>query len=50
MSKKKSLKEDKLKKLKNLNDKILNTREPNDFDFGGISKEISLKKNIGCGG
>ena len=21
-----------------------------DFDFGGISKEIDLKKNLGCGG
>lgn len=36
-------------------EKPLNTNLPkeetvDDFDFGGIPKNVSLKRNIGCGG
>lgn len=27
-----------------------NTTEQDDFDFGGFPKDVSLKRNIGCGG
>ncbi len=50
MSKKKSLKEDKLKKLKALEEKVHKSFDQDGLDFGGLPKDISLKKNLGCGG
>ena len=49
-SKKNSLKSEvkKEKELSKTKFQELDTSE--DFDFGGIPKEINLKKNIGCGG
>jgi len=30
--------------------KVVDTTEQDDFDFGGFPKDVSLKRNIGCGG
>lgn len=30
--------------------KGVDTTEQDDFDFGGFPKDVSLKRNIGCGG
>lgn len=27
-----------------------NTTDQDDFDFGGFPQDVSLKRNIGCGG
>ena len=50
MPKKKILKENQLKRLKEIEAEVRWSKHREDFDFGGISKEHTLKKNIGCGG
>ena len=50
MAKKKTLKEDRLKKTKVKQVKLDNQEDNQEFDFGGFPKNHSLKKNLGCGG
>ncbi|TCL10451.1 hypothetical protein EV198_1481 [Roseivirga ehrenbergii] len=54
MKEKKVKAEKKQKKIVKKEDKTVEIAvediENNDFDFGGIPKDVSFKKNIGCGG
>tara|TARA_R110001592_G_scaffold32156_10_gene112694 strand:+ start:3721 stop:3885 length:165 start_codon:yes stop_codon:yes gene_type:complete len=38
------------KKDPKLDEKELQDTEKEDFDFGGIPKDVPFKRNIGCGG
>lgn len=50
MAKKKTSKEDRLKKLKAKQTKVEESINQDEFDFGGFPIDVSLKKNLGCGG
>lgn len=50
MAKKKTSKEDRLKKLKAKQSKVEDSHDQDEFDFGGLPNNVSLKKNLGCGG
>lgn len=49
--KKKSIKKLRTENLdKTVEAKGQNIADQDDFDFGGFPKDVSLKRNIGCGG
>ncbi|NVK83003.1 MAG: hypothetical protein HWE21_01710 [Cytophagia bacterium] len=49
-SKKKALKQDKISEEPEKSKKQPPHSEEEDFDFGGFPKDVSLKRNMGCGG
>ena len=49
-SKKKALIKAKESELKNSKPQKWEKDLEDNFDFGGLPKEVNLKKNIGCGG